>query len=197
MSMGKDALLNVSQQGQHRIFVGLGWDPNVPPPLKDKVGSLVGTRSIHHDLDLSCYFFNKDLACLGYVSADSNFSSNESGSIYHSGDNVAGVGDGDDEQVSVELKKLPPNIHSLVFKASIKSGHTFGEVAMPEIRICDGYTERCFAQAALHKGGKHDAFVFVRVYRGPENDGWMLSEITDFRSNLAPKDWKEVLAEYL
>ena len=90
--MGQDIPLNVTQKSRHRIFVGLGWDPNESPTLKDKVGALIGKREQHHDLDLACYYFNKDGACLGWVGADPEHGSNPSGSIYHSGDSVEGVG---------------------------------------------------------------------------------------------------------
>ena len=118
--MTSHPLLNVTQKSRRRIFVGLGWDPNASPTLKDKVGALIGGRQEHHDLDLSCYYFNQDGACLGFVSANKDNNANDSGSIYHSGDSVEGVGDGDDEQISAELLKLPPNIHHLIFKAHIK-----------------------------------------------------------------------------
>jgi len=195
--MSEPIHLHVSDTETQRIFVGLGWDPNESPTLKDKVGALIGGREAHHDLDLSCYYFNQDNVCLGYVSADAEHGSNPSGSIYHSGDSVEGIGDGDDEQVSVELKKLPPNVQSVIFKTSIKSGHSFGEVAMPEIRLCDGYTERCFFETALDGGDDKDAFIFARVYRGADADTWILDKICAFADNLSAEEWKDALCRYL
>lgn len=188
--------LNFTQKSKHRIFVGLGWDPNESPTLKDKVGALIGKREAHHDLDLACYYYNQDGACLGYVGVDDAHSANPSGSIYHSGDSVEGIGDGDDEQISVELINLPPNIHHLIFKASIKSGHSFDEVAAPEIRLCDGYTERCFAEASL-KDGTHDVYVFARVYRGETSGEWMLHQIGEFVAGAGVESWDDTLAGYL
>lgn len=195
--MTQDTPLNVTQKSRHRVYVGLGWDPNDSPTLKDKVGALIGGREAHHDLDLACYYFNKDGVCLGFVNADKEHGSNPSGSIYHSGDSVEGVGDGDDEQVSVELKNLPPNVEHLIFKASIKSGHHFGEVAVPEIRLVDGYTDRVFLRKALDDGAKHDAYVFVRLYRGSKDGEWMLNEIGAFADNLDAESWKDALTAYL
>ena len=195
--MPSDQVLNVSDTDTRRIFVGLGWDPNDTPTLKDKVGALIGKREAHHDLDLACYYYNKDKACLGFVSADAQHGSNPSGSIYHSGDSVEGIGDGDDEQISVELAKLPPNVEYLIFKASIKSGHHFGEVAMPEIRICDGYTERVFLEKTLEDGSDHSAYVFVCVLRGETEGTWMMREISAFQDNLDTESWKDALSAYL
>ena len=195
--MNNSSPLNVSQTDTQRIFVGLGWDPNESPTLKDKVGALIGKREAHHDLDLACYYYNQDKACLGFVSADSNHGSNPSGSIYHSGDSVEGVGDGDDEQISVELKNLPPNIHHLIFKASIKSGHHFGEVAMPAIRLGDGYTEREFLSKTLEDGADRDGYVFVAISRGKGDGEWLMRDIHAFVDHTDPESWKDVLVAHL
>jgi len=189
--------LNVTQEAQHRIFVGLGWDPNESPTLIDKVGAFIGAREAHHDLDLACYYYNKDKVCLGYVGVDARHATNPSGSIYHSGDNVEGVGDGDDEQISVELKNLPPNIHHLVFKASIKSGHSFDDIAVPEIRLCDGYTERVFLEKTLAHGAQKNAYLFAHVYRGARDGEWLLNHIDAFESNIDADAWKDALAKHL
>ncbi len=189
--------LNVTPKSRHRIFVGLGWDPNELPSIKDKVGALIGTRKKHHDLDLSCYYFNRDHACLGYINANPQHSSNPSGSIYHSGDSVEGIGDGDDEQISVELRKLPPNVEHLIFKASIKSGHHFDEVAMPEIRLCDGYTERVFLKHSLTECEGCDAYIFVRVSRGKDKNEWFMHNINEFTRTKSPDSWTNSLASYL
>ncbi|NCT40644.1 MAG: TerD family protein [Alphaproteobacteria bacterium] len=195
--MNTPSPLNVSQTDSQRIFVGLGWDPNDSPTLIDKVGALIGRRESHHDLDLACYYFNQDGACLGYISADVAHATNASGSIYHSGDSIEGVGDGDDEQISVELKNLPPNVHHLIFKASIKSGHHFGEVAMPEIRLCDGYTERVFLDKSLEDGGQHNGYIFARVFRGGGDGEWMLEDIGVFSEHVSAQAWADTLAQYL
>ncbi len=168
--------LNVTQKSRHRIFVGLGWDPNDKVGLLDKAKAIAGRRALHHDLDLSCYIFDAEKNCLEHVYADRH--SDESGQVYHSGDNIEGIGGGDDEQISVELKNLPAHIHSIVFVASIKNGHVFSEINSPEIRIGDGYSGRNFLSQDLSEdeGGEKSGFIFVRIYRD-ENDGWMLHYI--------------------
>lgn len=189
--------LNVTQKAKHRIFVGLGWNPNESPALSEKIGALIGTRSAHHDLDLSCFYYDGDKNCLGVVTAQPEHYSDASGSIYHSGDNEEGIGEGDDEQISVALKDLPHNIHHLIFKASIKSGHYFGDIAEPAIRLCDGYTGHCFAEMVLDSddGAAADVFIFARVYRG--DDGWMIHNIGDFKGDTDLDTWRESLAGYI
>ncbi|MCB1651581.1 MAG: TerD family protein [Alphaproteobacteria bacterium] len=168
--------LNVTQKASWRIFAGLGWDPNEAAGLVDKAKALIGGKSVEHDLDLSCYIYDADKRHINTVtSSPGHMHIDQTGKIYHSGDNVAGVGDGDDEQISVELKDLDPVIHSLLFAVSIKSGHVFGEIKMPEIHLSDGYTGRRFLHAPLDKPeyASQSSFVFACLYRG-EDEGWML-----------------------
>lgn len=190
--------LNVTKQSRERIFVGLGWDPNESEA--SGLAALLHKLKKHHDLDLSCYFYNKKKEPIGFVSADSKYHANASGTIYHSGDNEEGIGDGDDEQISVELKTLPDDIHHLIFKASIKSGHSFDEINSPEIRLCDGYTNRCFLNARLDQkhdatGKKHDAFVFAQLKR--IDSGWAYRDISIFLQNTDPVTWQGILQDYL
>ncbi|MGB0720367.1 MAG: TerD family protein [Bdellovibrionales bacterium] len=197
LKTGDHAPLNVTKEARHRIFVGLGWDPNEKTGLKDKIGDLLKRRDGHHDLDLSCFYYGADRACLGVISPQSGVYADASETIYHSGDNAEGVGDGDDEQISVELKDLPDHIHHLIFKASIKSGHRFGEVDTPEIRICDGYSGHCFLQTALQDHAKDaDAYVFLRLYRRGAQ-GWGLHYIDSACDNLSLEDWKEALKSHI
>lgn len=189
--------LNVTQEAKQRIFVGLGWDPNEKPGFGDTLGALIGAREKHHDLDLSCFYFDEQKNCLGAVTADPASYSDESGAIYHSGDSVEGIGDGDDEQISVELKDLPQEIAHILFKASIKSGHHFSDIKDPAIRLCDGYTGHCFLEAALsdERAQKSDAFIFVHLHR--EGALWMMRPVGEFSTNKDLESWKTALADYL
>lgn len=189
--------LNVTQKAEHRVFVGLSWDPNDNPSLGEHLGALIGKREKHHDLDLSCYYYDDKKSYLGRVTAETEYHSDASGKIYHSGDNTEGVGSGDDEQISVNLKSLPLNIHHLVFKVSICSGHTFGRIAAPAIRLCDGYTERCFVQEDLsgQKASEQDRFIFLRLYR--HEGGWNIHPIMTFKKGAGLEKWEEKLAAYI
>ena len=194
---GETALLNISQEAKHRIFVGLGWDPNEDASLKDKALDTLGIKSVDHDLDLSCYIYDADKRYISHVSTEAGRETDQTGQIYHSGDNVAGVGDGDDEQISVELLDLDPAIHSIVFLASIKSGHQFNEVREPEIRLVDAYSDREFLHLSLLdiEGNNQNAFVFASIFRA---DGqWMLRHIGEFADLNDQSSWSEALKTYL
>ena len=195
---GKIAPLNVTQESRHRIFVGLGWDPNENTGLVDQAKALVKGQELHHDLDLSAYMFDKNKRYISHVSAEPGRHVDQTGRVYHSGDNVEGIGDGDDEQISVELKKLDDVIHHILFKASIKSGHSFGEVNDPEIRIVDAYSDYTFVHHNLKTEGGADkaAYVFVQVIRTLDG-GWNLHHIDQYIDMVDDRDWVETLKPYL
>ena len=197
LAQGESAVLNVTQEARHRVFVGLGWDPAENISLIDRAKAMAGGKKIHHDLDLACYIFDRDGRYISHVSADSAHAADQTGQIYHSGDNVEGLGDGDDEQISVELKDLDPVISNIIFKASIKSGHSFKEVRDPEIHISDGYTGHSFLHQPLSgvAGNDKNAFVFIRLYKTPENQ-WKIQNIAQFLDQAETTEWSEILKPY-
>lgn len=164
---GEHTPLNVTQEAHHRIFVGLGWDPKKKEGLMDKVDALIHGKDTRHDLDLSCFIYNEQKELLDSVAAAQGRYADATGKIYHSGDNVEGFGEGDDEQISVELKNLSPDIHHLLFKVSIKSGHVFRDIQAPEIRLTDAYSNHDFLKVPLnHKEGQNKAaYIFAHIYR--------------------------------
>lgn len=198
MNKGESKPLNVTKEAQHRVVVGLGWDPADAPKLIKKIGSIAKGRPTHHDLDLSCFMFDEHKAMIGKVSADGDFAIDESGKIYHSGDNVEGLGDGDDEEISVELKDIPPIINSIIFTAHISTGQSFGSVNAPEMRIYDAYTGHNFLHHDLSEqsGADKGTFVFISLQRSAAND-WSLHYIGDYPVSKDQKDWEAALQSYL
>ena len=172
LEKGEHCPLNVTKKAEHRVLAGLGWEPHAHAGMLEKLGAAMGLKSINHDLDLACLTFDEQKNLLGTISAIPGYSTDGSGRIYHSGDNVAGEGDGDDEQVSVELLKLDPSIHYIMFVATIKSGHTFGEIDSPEIRLADGYSNHNFLITPLTH------FAFASIYR--KEEGWNIHNISTY-----------------
>lgn len=110
------------------VMVGLGWDPY----------KYSGTFDF--DLDAAAFLVTES----GKVTGDSDFVfynnlKHPSGSVIHMGDNLTGEGEGDDEQVLVDLKKIPANIAKIVFTVTIHDAETrkqnFGQVSNAFIRI--------------------------------------------------------------
>lgn len=197
--------LNVTQAARHRIFVGLGWDPVDKASLIEKAKSLVGGPKVWHDLDLSCYMYDQDKVFIDAVTAKDGKHIDQTGNIYHSGDNIEGVGDGDDEQISVELKDLDTKIHHIVFIATINSGHTFGDIKAPEIRLADGYSGREFLKTGLDAadGREKSGFIFAHIYRkDPEphdssGSAWALHHINQFMPGRDIQEWPALIAMHL
>ena len=113
-----------------KILVGLGWDTKKYDGGYD------------FDLDAAAFLLGSN----GKVQSDSDFVfynnlKHNSGAVQHMGDNLTGAGDGDDEQIRVDLSKIPANIDKVAFTVTIHEADTrrqnFGQVSNAFIRIVD------------------------------------------------------------
>ena len=127
---GQKVDLTKGNPGLSKILVGLGWDVN-----KYDGGSAF-------DLDASVFLLGAD----GKVTADNDFVyygnlKHKSGAVIHMGDNLTGEGEGDDEQIRIDLSKIPGNIDKAVFTVTIYQAEerrqNFGQVSNAFIRIAD------------------------------------------------------------
>ncbi len=182
---GQIVPLSYTKQAQHRILCGLSWDQSGEGK---KAGSIA-------DLDLTCILYDANGHCLGDVSSEAARSIDRSGAVYHSGDDVTGLGKGDDETISVELIKLPGNIHHAVFVVDMKTNHTFGQIRNPEIRIADGMTNQNQLDVKFNNGGNNNAYIFAHLARN--ESAWMLHYIGQFIDTASVSDWSEVIKPHL
>ncbi|WP_461207485.1 TerD family protein [Clostridium sp. DL1XJH146] len=128
LQKGQKVDLTKGNAGLKKILVGLGWDVNKYDGGND------------FDLDAAAF-------CLGEnakVTADTDFvfynnAKHPSNAIEHLGDNLTGAGEGDDEQVRIELSAIPQNIHKIDFTVTIHEAEqrrqNFGQVSNAFIRI--------------------------------------------------------------
>lgn len=128
LSKGQKVDLTKTNPGLSKVVVGLGWDTN-----KYDGG---------HDFDLDSSVFL--LADNGKVASDSDFifynnPSGGNGAVVHTGDNRTGAGDGDDEQVNVDLSNVPASVQRITFTITIHDAETrsqnFGQVSNAYARI--------------------------------------------------------------
>lgn len=192
--------LNVTQKANRRVFVGLSWDPTEQDDLISRVKGVLTGKQSHHDLDLSCFMYDKNQKFISVISGKIGQIVDSSGGIYHSGDDTEGAQEGDDEQISVELANLPETVQHLVFKVSVASGHHFDEVQAPSIRLVDGYSKHHFIKRDLSGEAAQDktTYVFLELFRQPHEDGnWMIHIIDDYRNWGAATHWKKKLSEFL
>ncbi len=130
LKKGQKVNLTKDNPGLTKVVVGLGWDVNA-----------FDTGSAF-DLDTAAFL----LTDTGKVSGSSDFVfygnlMHPSQSVQHLGDNLTGEGDGDDEQVKIDLSKVPANISKIAFTATIYDAdvrnQNFGQVSNAYIRIVD------------------------------------------------------------
>ena len=107
-----------------QIYLGAGWD--VAKSGGGSFGMFKGGDD-PIDLDASHILFNENNQPLDAVWFGQLKS--KDGSIWHSGDNRTGAGDGDDEVIHVDLTKVPPQVKSIVFTISSFRGQTFENVS--------------------------------------------------------------------
>ncbi|MDE6671736.1 MAG: TerD family protein [Ruminococcus sp.] len=128
LSKGQKISLTKSNPGLKKVVVGLGWDVNA-----------FDTGSAF-DLD-SCAFLLTDS---GKVSRQEDFVfygnlKHPSGAVEHMGDNLTGAGDGDDEQIKIDLSSVPAEITKIDFTVTIHEAEArkqnFGQVNNSFIRI--------------------------------------------------------------
>ena len=133
LQKGQKVDLTKSNPGLTKVLIGLGWDTNKYDGSSD------------FDLDAAAFL----LAETGKVNSDSDFIfynnlKHASGSVLHLGDNLTGEGDGDDEQIKIELSKIPQNISKVAFTVTINDAEArkqnFGQVSNAFIRVCNEET---------------------------------------------------------
>lgn len=197
LEKGGKTPLNHSLKSRQRIIVGLSWDPR-----EDKVG-LIGrlTKSdSQHDLDITCYAYNDAGEFIDFVGAEAQDSMDQSGAIYHSGDDMSGAGEGDDEFISVELANLPPDRQTLVFLVEIRSNHNFSDIEAPFTRLADGMTNTNLLELPIDHEEAADkrAFIMCAIGRDESSEtGWSLYNISEYPDIDAIEDWGTYLAQFV
>ncbi len=133
LSKGQKVDLTKSNPGLKNVIVGLGWDTN----------KYDGGHSF--DLDTAAFLTTG----MGRVTSDTDFIfynnlRHPSGSVIHLGDNLTGIGEGDDEQIKVALDQVPANIERIAFTVTIheamERNQNFGQVSNSYIRVLDEAT---------------------------------------------------------
>jgi len=145
--------------GLTKVRMGVGWDPVKKGGFLG--GFFGGGNSI--DLDASCVVIDANRQPIDAIW----FSQLESrdGAIRHSGDNLTGDGDGDDEVIFVDLTSLPDNVQHLVFTVNSFRGQTFNEVENAFCRLVDDTNNTEMARLVLSEKGEHTGLVMSVISR--------------------------------
>ena len=158
LNKGGNLSLSKSDPGLKKISVGLGWDVRA-------------TEGADFDLDASCFMVGET----GKVRSDADFIfynqlKAPDGSVEHTGDNLTGEGEGDDESIIVNLDMVSPDIFKLAFTVTIHDaqarGQNFGQVATAFIRVVNVDTNNEIVRYDLSEDASTEtAMIFGEVYR--------------------------------
>ena len=166
---GQKVDLTKTNPGLSRITVGLGWDVN-----RYDSGEAF-------DLDASAFM----LTANGKVTGDADFvfygnAAHPSGAVNYGGDNRTGAGEGDDEQIFVDLSKVPANIEKIDFTVTIYDAdarrQNFGQVSNAFVRIVDDASGNEIIRYDLEEDFSIETAVVVgELYR--HNGEWKFNAI--------------------
>ena len=151
-----------------KVVMGLGWDA-----VKKKSFLGFGGGSQDIDLDASCLMFDATNTLVDAIWFRQLAS--RDGSIRHTGDNRTGAGDGDDEQIIVDLSRVPANVTALDVTVNSFTGQNFSQIENAYCRIVNGNNNKEIARYDLSCQGSHTAQIMAKVYRN--NAEWKMHAI--------------------
>lgn len=178
LQKGGNVSLEKVAPGMTNCLLGLGWDSRA-------------TDGADFDLDASVFMLNAE----GKVKADNGFIFfnnlvSECKSVEHTGDNLTGEGEGDDESIKVSLKDIPADITKVVVAVTIHEAESrkqnFGQVSNAFIRIVNSSSNEEVARYDLSEDYSIEtALIFGELYR--HNNEWKFKAIGQgFEGGLAP-----------
>ncbi|MEI7795987.1 MAG: TerD family protein [Methylococcaceae bacterium] len=178
LNKGGNLSLTKTDPTLNNLIVGLGWDAR---PTDGK----------NFDLDASVFMLKND----GKVRSDADFIfynqlKSACGSVEHTGDNLTGEGDGDDESLIVQLNKIPADIERVAVTVTIHEAEArkqnFGQVSNAFIRIVNKDSGVEVARYDLTEDASVEtAMIFGEIYR--HNSEWKFRAVGQgYAGGLAP-----------
>ena len=169
LSKGQKVSLTKGNPGLKNIVVGLGWDTNKYDGGFD------------FDLDSAAFLLGEN----DKVNSDSDFIfynnlKHSSGAVQHLGDNLTGEGDGDDEQVKLDLSLVPQNVNKIAFTVTIHEAQerrqNFGQVNNSFVRVVNADTNQELLKYELGEDFSIETAVVVcEIYR--HNGEWKFNAL--------------------
>lgn len=178
LSKGQKVDLTKGNPGLKKVMIGLGWDVNAFDSGAD------------FDLDAAAFMLGDSGKCP--TEKEFIFYGNlehASDSVKHMGDNLTGEGEGDDEQILVDLQTIPSNVSKVAFTVTIYESdvrrQNFGQVSNAYIRIVDESSGQELIRYDLGEDFSIETAVVVgELYR--HNGEWKFNAIgSGFQGGLA------------
>jgi tellurium resistance protein TerD len=180
ISLQKGGNVNLSKEapGLSKLIVGLGWDVR-------------STDGAPFDLDGAAFLLNAS----GKVRSDADFVfynnlKSVDGAVVHSGDNLTGAGEGDDETITIDLTKVAPDVEKIAICVTIHDAEArkqnFGMVSKAFVRCVNGADNKEIARYDLsEESSTETAMIFGEVYRA--GGDWKFRAIGQgFKGGLGP-----------
>lgn len=152
-----------------KFTIGLGWDTNAT------------STGAAFDLDASVFILgeNKKIIADEFFVFYNNLKSPDE-AVEHTGDNLTGDGDGDDEQINVDLSKIDPRVSEICIVVTIHDAdarkQNFGQVRNSFVRIVDSITGNELVKYELEEDFSIETAVeFGRIYK--RNDEWKFEAV--------------------
>ncbi|GAA61265.1 tellurium resistance protein TerD [Pseudoalteromonas sp. BSi20652] len=163
LQKGANVSLEKIAPGISKCLVGLGWDSR-------------SSDGADFDLDASAFMLNE----AGKIISDQHFIfygalTSPCLSIEHTGDNLTGDGDGDDESIKIDLSIVPSNVHKIIIGVTIHDANArsqnFGQVSNAFIRVVDEKSGEEIIRYDLSEDySTETAIIFGELYR--HNNEW-------------------------
>jgi stress response protein SCP2 len=166
VSLAKRQTVSLTKTGApplRRVAMGLGWDPARGGPSIDLDASAIVVGSNGKKID-AVWFMSKSAF---------------RGALAHSGDNLTGHGEGDDETITVDLAALPADAQAIVFVVNSFQGQRFTEVARAYCRLLDLETGSELVRFDLTDSEPRTGVVMSVLRRA--GAAWTMTAIGEFR----------------
>lgn len=173
ISLSKGQKISLEKdRGLSKVFMGCGWDPAQAPAKKGFLSSIFGGGGADEiDLDASVIVLDENKSAIDVVWFQQLKS--KDGAIKHSGDNLTGEGDGDDETIYVDLTALDARAKYLVFTVNSFRGQTFNEVDNAFARLVDDTNQAEICRFTLTEKGQHTGVVMASLEK--TGAGWEMT----------------------
>lgn len=179
LAKGQKIDLSKGGYGLSQVMVGLGWDE--VQQNRGLLGSLFGPKPQDIDCDAFAIMLGYDGKLLHHTDSLNectvffNNLSDPARSIIHQGDNLTGAGDGDDEQIFVDLNRVPQDVATIVFAVNIYDAYNrnqhFGMLRNAFIRVVDYQRDTELCKFDLNENYYNDTALVAGAIMRTQN-GW-------------------------
>lgn len=171
LAKGQRVSLEKVAPGLSKVFVGLGWDVKSTDTGSD------------FDLDASVFLLNSNEKLVSdshFIFYNNPTSPDPDKSVQHTGDNLTGAGEGDDEMIKIDLNKVPTEVEKITFAVTIheaqERNQNFGQVQNAFVRLVNEQTkEEAVRYDLVEDYSIETALIMAELYR---KDGeWRLNAV--------------------